>query len=87
MNTDKLPIPSLPDSRTGNNLANLPLTKRLRDTGDIAPIGGKGLDQALQEESYGGGENRSMVMVAENLVRLSKTAWSESRGRLAETHE
>jgi hypothetical protein len=87
MNTDKLPIPSLPDSRTGNNLANLPLTKRLRDTGDIAPIGGTGLDQALQEESYGGGENRSMVMVAENLVRLSKTAWSESRGRLAETHE
>jgi hypothetical protein len=87
MNTDKLPIQSLPDSRTGNNLANLPLTKRLRDTGDLAPIGGTGLDQALQEESYGGGENRSMVMVAENLVRLSKTAWSESRGRLAETHE
>jgi DNA polymerase II large subunit len=29
MNTDKLPIQSLPDSRTGNNLANLPLTKRL----------------------------------------------------------
>ena len=29
MNTDKSQIPSLPDSKTGNNLANLPLTKRL----------------------------------------------------------
>jgi hypothetical protein len=29
MNTDKSPIQSLPDTKTGNNLANLPLTKRL----------------------------------------------------------
>ena len=29
MNTDKLPIPSLPDSRTGNNLANLSSEQRL----------------------------------------------------------
>ena len=29
MNTDKLPIQSLQDTKTGNNLANLPLTKRL----------------------------------------------------------
>ena len=28
MNTDKSQTPSLPDSKTGNNLANLPLTKR-----------------------------------------------------------
>jgi hypothetical protein len=28
MNTDKSPIQSLPDIKTGNNLANLPLTKR-----------------------------------------------------------
>jgi len=29
MNKDKSPIQSLPDTKTGNNLANLPLTKRL----------------------------------------------------------
>ena len=29
MNTEKSQIPSLPDLKTGNNLANLPLTKRL----------------------------------------------------------
>ena len=29
MNTDKLPIQSLPDSRTGNNLANLSSEQRL----------------------------------------------------------
>jgi hypothetical protein len=29
MSTDKPPIQSLPDTKTGNNLANLPLTKRL----------------------------------------------------------
>ena len=73
--------------KDGKQFSQSAIDQALRDTGDIAPIGGKGLDQALQEESYGGGENRSMVMVAENLVRLSKTAWSESRGRLAETHE
>jgi hypothetical protein len=29
MNTDKSPTQSLTDTKTGNNLANLPLTKRL----------------------------------------------------------
>jgi len=29
MNTEKSPIQSLIDTKTGNNLANLPLTKRL----------------------------------------------------------
>jgi hypothetical protein len=73
--------------KDGEQFSQSAIDQALRDTGDIAPIGSTGLDQALQEESYRGGESRSMVMVAENLVRLSKTAWSESRGRLAETHE
>ena len=63
------------------------IAKALEMTGDIdGHIKGMdedhrsaGLDQTLQEESYGGGENRSMVMVAENLVRLGKKTWTTRR--------
>ena len=63
------------------------IQKALEMTGDIdGHIKGMdedhrsaGLDQALQEESFGGGESRSMVMVAENLVRLSKKTWTTRR--------
>jgi hypothetical protein len=65
--------------KDGEQFSQSAIDQALRDTGDIAPIGSKGLDQALQEESYGGGENRSMVMVAENLVRLSKKTWTTRR--------
>ena len=59
----------------------------LIDAGDLAPDRGQGLDQAIQEEDQGGGESRSLSVVATNLIRLSEKAWSESRGRLAEAHE
>lgn len=65
--------------KDGEQFSQSAIDQALRDTGDIAPIGSKGLDQALQEESYGGGENRSMVMVAENLVRLSKKTGTTRR--------
>lgn len=65
--------------KDGEQFSQSAIDQALRDTGDIAPIGSTRLDQALQEESYGGGESRSMVMVAENLVRLSKKTWTTRR--------
>ena len=65
--------------KDGEQFSQSAIDQALRDTGDLAPIGSTILDQALQEESDGGGENRSMVMVAENLVRLSKKTWTTRR--------
>ena len=65
--------------KDGEQFSQSAIDQALRDTGDLAPIGSEGLDQAVQEESDGGGENRSMVMVAENLVRLSKKTWTTRR--------
>ena len=65
--------------KDGEQFSQSAIDQALRDTGDITPIGSTGLDQALQEESYGGRESRSMVMVAENLIRLSKKTWTTRR--------
>ena len=73
--------------KDGEEFSHATVRRSLELTGDIAPIGSAGVDQAVQEEDQGGGENRSMGMVAENLVRLSEKAWSKSSGRLAEAHE
>ena len=65
--------------KDGEQFSQSAINQALRDTGDLAPIGSNVLDQAIQEENDGGGENRSMVMVAENLVRLSKKTWTTRR--------
>ena len=65
--------------KDGEQFSQSAIDQALRDTGDFTPNGSEGLDQAVQEESDGGGENRSMVMVAENLVRLSKKTWTTRR--------
>ena len=73
--------------KDGEEFSQSVIRAALQDAGDLAPDRGKGLDQAVQEKDQGGGESRGIGMVASNLVRLSEKAWSESRGRLAETHE
>ena len=73
--------------KDGEEFSRSTINQALRDTGDLAPDRGEGLDQAVQEENQGGGQSRSLSMVATNLIRLSEKAWSESRGRLAEAHE
>jgi hypothetical protein len=73
--------------KDGEQFSQFAINQALRDTGDIAPDRSKGLDQAVQEEDQGGGQSRSLSVVAANLIRLSEKAWSESRGRLAEAHE
>jgi hypothetical protein len=65
--------------KDGEQFSQSAIDQALRDTGDLAPIGSKVLDQAVQEENNGGGENRSMVMVADNLVRLNKKTWTTRR--------
>ena len=73
--------------KDGEEFSQSVIRTALIDAGDLADDGSKGLDQALQEEDSGGGQNRSISLVAENLVRHSQAAWSESNGRLAEAHE
>jgi len=73
--------------KDGEEFSQSVIRTALRDAGDLAPDRGQGLDQALQEEDQGGGQSRSLSVVASNLIRLSEKAWAESRGRLAETHE
>jgi hypothetical protein len=65
--------------KDGEQFSQSAIDQALRDTGDLAPIGSTVLDQAVQEENDGGRENRSMVMVADNLVRLNKKTWTTRR--------
>jgi hypothetical protein len=73
--------------KDGEEFSQSVIRTALQDAGDLAPNRGEGLDQAVQKEDQGGGQSRGIGLVASNLVRLSETAWSESRGRLAEAHE
>lgn len=69
----------LDQHKDGKQFSQSAIDQALRDTGDLAPDGGEVLDQAVQEESDGGGQSRGMGMVAENLIRLSKKAWTTRR--------
>ena len=73
--------------KDGEEFSQSVIRTALINAGDLAPDRGERLDQAVQEEDQGGGENRSIGMVAANLVRISEKAWAESRGRLAKAHE
>ena len=66
--------------KDGEEFSQSVIRLALRDAGDLAPNRGEGLDQALQKEDFGGGQSRGISLVAENLIRLSEKAWSESRG-------
>ena len=65
--------------KDGEEFSQSAIDQALRDSGDITPNGGEVLDQAVQEESQGGGSVRSISMVAENLIRLSEKAWTTRR--------
>ena len=51
--------------KDGEKFSRLDVNRALRDAGDLAPDGGKGMDQAVSEEGDGGWESRSLSMVAE----------------------
>ena len=65
--------------KDGEEFSQSVVRTALTDTGDIAPDGCAGLDQEIPQNSNGGGEIGSMGMVAENLIRLSKKAWTSRR--------
>lgn len=69
--------------KDGEEFSQSVIRTALIDAGDLAPVGSERLDQAVQEEDQGGGESRSMGMVAASLIRLSEKAWDESRRRIA----
>jgi len=73
--------------KDGEEFSRSTVDQALRDTGDIAPDGSKGLDQEIQQEIDGGWETGCISMVAASLSRLSEKAWDESRRRITETHE
>ena len=64
--------------KDGEEFSQSVIRTALTDTGDIAPIGSTGVDQAVSGECNQDWQNRSISMVAENLIRLSEAAWSES---------
>jgi len=65
--------------KDGEEFSQSVVRTALTDTGDIAPDGRTGLGQEIPQNSDGGGEIESMGMVAENLIRLSKKAWTSRR--------
>jgi hypothetical protein len=73
--------------KDGEEFSRSTVDQALRDTGDITPDGGKGLDQEIQQEIDGGWETGCISMVAASLIRISEKAWDESRKRLAEANE
>jgi hypothetical protein len=73
--------------KDGEEFSRSTIDTALRDTGDIAPDGSKGLDQEIQQEIDGGWETGCISMVATSLIRLSEKAWDESRRRITEAHE
>ena len=65
--------------KDGEEFSRSTIDQALRDTGDLAPERSTGLGQALQEEDQGGGESRSLCLVAQDLIRLSEKAWTTRR--------
>lgn len=52
--------------KDGEQFSQSVIRTALRDTGDLADDGGKGLDQSVQKENQGGWQERSLRLVAKN---------------------
>ena len=52
--------------KDGEQFSQSVIRTALRDTGDLADDGGKGLDQSLQEKNQSGWQERSVRLVAKN---------------------
>ena len=52
--------------KDGEQFSQSVIRTALRDTGDLADDGGKGLDQSLQKENQNGWQKRSLRLVAKN---------------------
>ena len=65
--------------KDGEEFSQSVIRLALTDTGDLAPERGTGLGQALQEDDQGGGESRSLCLVAQDFVRLGEKTWTSRR--------
>ena len=65
--------------KDGEEFSQSVIRLALTDTGDLAPERSTGLGQALQEEDQGGGESRSLCLVAQDLIRLGEKTWTTRR--------
>lgn len=79
MNDRKTANNILDRHKDGEEFSQSVIRTALRDTGDLATDGSPGMAQEIPQEGDGGGESRSIGLVAQNLVRLGEKAWSRRR--------
>jgi len=65
--------------REGQQFSHFVITRALELTGDYEAHGSIGMDQAFQEESYGGGQRRSPLLVSTSDSGHSQETWAKSR--------
>ena len=65
--------------REGQQFSHYVITRALELTGDYEEQRSGGVDQALQKEDARGGQGRSPILVAADIVGHSKEAWGISR--------
>ena len=65
--------------REGQQFSHYVITRALELTGDYEEQRSGGMDQALQKEDARGGQGRSPILVAADIVGHSKEAWGISR--------
>ena len=65
--------------REGQQFSHYVITRALELTGDYEEQRSGGVDQTLPQESIGGRQGRSPILVAADIVGHSKEAWGISR--------
>ena len=65
--------------REGQQFSEFVITRALELTGDYEEQRGGRVDQTLSQKSAGGGQGRSPILVAADIVGHSKEAWGISR--------
>lgn len=65
--------------KDGQEFSLADINRALEYAGDYAPVGGQGMGEPLSAEKEEIGSDRSLGMVAENLIRLSEKAWTKRR--------
>ena len=65
--------------REGQQFSHYVITRALELTGDYEEQRSGRVDQALSQEATGGGQGRSPILVAADIVGHSEKAWGISR--------
>jgi len=65
--------------REGQQFSEFVITRALELTGDYEELGSGRVDQALSQKATRGGQGRSPILVATDIVGHSEKAWGISR--------